>query len=335
MTEWTKEKEKKVLWKYRFVLTARIVRVILIILLTFWIYMVFLSIAYQNTNFSGKHTFYTKLSLDWTGQGLESQLGSMSFGEITPFLSQKIEYPVYRRIGQEEVPVGELHITKRLITPFSEKRIEYFVPNEQSRFSFYLPVDPRTGKTLYQKQHSTVWDALEMVHEGTVADMAFSTTRFMEPKELIGLLEPYDLDIVWLPLYTGEMKEFESVYSIAGGSFLSISGIGLSSGREVDSDFRSGSFSYLSEETVERNQELMLHHMETLINEESKSYYEDFLGLRYLEERYAYLKEHGFRAYGAVVTGPVKELLKLREVNEFQSPKLGEFEYWNWIGREE
>jgi hypothetical protein len=335
MTEWTKEKEKKVLWKYRFMLTARIVRVILIILLLFWVYMMFLSIAYSKSNLSEKHAFYTKLSLDWTGQGLESEFGGWPVGSITPMLSQNIEYPVFRRIGKEQIPVGEMKITKRIMTPFSEKRIDYFMPNDQSRFNFFLPVDPRTGDTLYQKQHSEVWDSLEMVHEGTVADMAFSTTQYIDPKELISLLEPYDVDVVWMPLYAGELKEFDVGFSIAGGSFLTVESLGLSSGREIGSDYLSESYSQLSADTVELNQRLMLKNMETLLNEESKSYREDFLGLRKLEERYDYLKEHGFQVYGAVVTGPVKELLKLREVKEFQTPRLGDFEYWNWVPRGE
>ncbi|QOR66517.1 anti sigma factor C-terminal domain-containing protein [Cytobacillus suaedae] len=335
MTEWTKEKEKKVLWKYRFVLTTRIVRVLFIILFLFWVYMMFITIAYQGTNFANKHSFYTKLSLDWTGEGLESEFSGFVNGEITPMLSQKIEYPVFRRIGKESIPVGEMKITKRVLTPFSQRNLEYFVPNESSRFNFYLPIDPRTGETLYQKRHSTVWDALAKVHEGTVADMSFSTTRFMEPKELMHLLEPFDLDVVWMPLYAGEMKEFESGHSIAGGSFLSVAGIGLASARGTDEDYNSEFYSRLGESTIESNQEWMMLNMEKLINEESKSYREDFLGLYHLEERYDYIKEHGFKVYGAVVTGPVKELLKLRDVKEFQSPSLGDFEYWNWVPGEE
>ncbi|MBE4907764.1 anti sigma factor C-terminal domain-containing protein [Bacillus luteolus] len=138
-----------------------------------------------------------------------------------------------------------------------------------------------------------------------------------------------------MPLYTGEMKEFESGHSIAGGSFLSIAGIGLSSARATDEDYNSEFYSRLAQNTVETNQEFMLSNMEKLINEESKSYREDSLGLYYLEERYDYIKEHGFKVYGAVVTGPVKELIKLRDVKEIQSPTLGDFEYWNWVPREE
>ena len=39
--------------------------------------------------------------------------------------------------------------------------------------------------------------------------------------------------------------------------------------------------------------------------------------LSYLEERYNYLQGKGFPVYGAVITGPTKELLKLREEADF------------------
>ncbi|WP_391203762.1 anti sigma factor C-terminal domain-containing protein [Psychrobacillus sp. L4] len=54
------------------------------------------------------------------------------------------------------------------------------------------------------------------------------------------------------------------------------------------------------------------------------------LDTSHLQERYDYLNEEGFQAYGAVVTGPVKELLKLKELKEVRSVQLGEITYWNW-----
>jgi len=74
----------------------------------------------------------------------------------------------------------------------------------------------------------------------------------------------------------------------------------------------------------------MLENMEKLLNNEKKSYIEDFLGLSYLQERYDYLKKNGFQAYGAVVTGPTKELLKLKNIEGVSNQKLGDVELWNW-----
>ncbi|WP_175618730.1 anti sigma factor C-terminal domain-containing protein [Oceanobacillus kimchii] len=46
--------------------------------------------------------------------------------------------------------------------------------------------------------------------------------------------------------------------------------------------------------------------------DQSESYYTIFLDLNHLQTQYQYIKEEGFITYGAVVTGPVKELKNLR-----------------------
>ncbi|WP_195891534.1 anti sigma factor C-terminal domain-containing protein [Oceanobacillus kimchii] len=46
--------------------------------------------------------------------------------------------------------------------------------------------------------------------------------------------------------------------------------------------------------------------------DQSESYYTIFLDLKHLQTQYQYIKKEGFITYGAVVTGPVKELKNLR-----------------------
>jgi len=40
--------------------------------------------------------------------------------------------------------------------------------------------------------------------------------------------------------------------------------------------------------------------------------------------------QNGIHLYGAVITGPVKELLTLREVSWVQDLRVGEVRLWNW-----
>ena len=44
----------------------------------------------------------------------------------------------------------------------------------------------------------------------------------------------------------------------------------------------------------------------------------------------AYVEQNGVRLYGAVITGPVKELLTLREVPWVHDLRVGEVRLWNW-----
>ncbi|WP_404330947.1 anti-sigma factor [Mesobacillus maritimus] len=332
MAEWNKEKEKKILFKYRFTLTVRVIRVLLACLFLFWVYMLVVTISYDALHLDKKHAFYSKLAMDWTTPNLYEEFGEVTQSEITPFLTQKISFPVSRMVGKEPKVVGEMEIKKTFLNMFSRSSVDFYQNNQDNNYRFFLPEHPKTGESLGAEDNDRVWKLLEKIHEGTVAELSFSTSGFMSPEELLELLAPYDVDLLWAPLYTGEFKEFEPSSYGGGGSDLSIHYIfGLSGGREISDDYMSeGKIQYLNTELLADSKKMMLANMKNLLEEESKSYIETFLGLHKLEERYLYLKDNEFTVYGAVVTGPVKELLKLQEVEEIRGAQLGEMDYWNW-----
>lgn len=330
MNEWNKEKEKKILLKYRFILTMKILRVLIVFFFLYVVYMMIVSISYESLHLGRKHAFYSKVALEWTSPNINGDIGGIEDSEITPFLTQKISYPLFKTIGKEEKQVGEMNIRKSLL--FSSRQFDNVTIHEDNRFSFSLPEHPKTGEKLKANEDPRVWDTLDKLHEGTVGELAFSTTVFLAAEELIELLKPYDIDILWAPLYTGEFAVFQPGAWGGGGKEISIMHpFGLTGGREMDDDYLSeGKIRGLTEEQLDESKKMMLTHMKNLLTEESKRYYEGFLGLDYLKERYDYLQENGFIVYGAVVTGPVKELLKLQDVPEIRGERLGEVDYWNW-----
>jgi hypothetical protein len=198
-------------------------------------------------------------------------------------------------------------------------------------FKFYLPFNPGNRKPLEGNQAPGVFETLEMVHEGKVADFAFSTDNYHSPEEMLQLLGDYNVDVIWMPLYMGELKEFtEWGWSGGGNSMVLAHQWGLSGARTTEADFMSGSLVHvLNEQSVEESKKAMLHNMERMLGE-NKRLAERLLVTNHLQERYDYLYDEGFRVYGAVVTGPVKELLKLQEVDGIHSFQLGEITDWNW-----
>ncbi|UYZ22726.1 anti-sigma factor [Mesobacillus jeotgali] len=328
--EWTKDKEKKILFKYRFALTVKVIRVILATLFLFWLYMLIVSISYDVLGLGKKHLFYSQVAMDWTQPNMQEDFGSIESAEITPFLTQKISYPVYKMIGKEPELVGTKQLAKRLVPMYSTNQTEYLKPRNEQEYSFYLPEHPKTGNKLEANEDPAVWTKLDKVHEGTVAELSFSTKKYMTPEEMLEFLKPYDLDVLWMPLYTGEMKGFEPGSWSGGGNTFSVEPIGFTGGRDAHNGYNSTSKNLLFENLTDENKKRMLKQMKNLIEDESASYRENFLGLSHLEERYNYLKKEGFQVYGAVVTGPVKELLKLRENEQIQGANLGDMSYWNW-----
>ncbi|WLR54379.1 anti-sigma factor [Mesobacillus subterraneus] len=324
--EWTKDKEKKILLKYRFTLTLKVIRVILATLFFFWLYMLIVTISYDALGLDKKHIFYSRVAMDWTQPNMHEDFGSIDSAEITPFFTQKISYPVYKMIGKEQELVGTKKLVKGI---FPKNDTEYLKPRTEREHNFYLPEHPKTGNQLEANGRPGVWTKLDKVHEGTVAELSFSTKSYMTPEEMLEFLKPYDLDVLWMPLYTGELKEFETGWS-GGGNSMSVNPFGFTGGRETGDDYNSQSKYGLEEKFTDLNKKLMLRQMKNLLENESTSYRENFLRLYHLEERYDYLMKEGFQVYGAVVTGPVKELLKLKENEQIQGANLGDMSYWNW-----
>ncbi|MFJ7733758.1 anti sigma factor C-terminal domain-containing protein [Lysinibacillus sp. NPDC097231] len=331
MTEWSQEMEKKILRKYRFTLTFRVLRILLICCIIYGLYIISVSIVFEKTRPDLKHIYNSLIVLEWQQPNIKGQYVPGLSAEITPFLTQKFSYPLVKQVGKESVIVGEMNMDKKILNS-SSSILTTTDPSE--KFSFNLPENPQTGKATSSRINNNVWTTLDKLPEGTVAEMAFSTSTFMEPIKLVKMLAPYDVEIVWMPLYTGEIKYFDPLsYSEGSGSITIYDSFGLSGGMKVSDDFLSIWTAQNLSMDVKKSQHFMLENMEKLLDNEKKSYIEEFLGVSHLQERYDYLKTNGFQAYGAVVTGPTKELLKLKNVEGISNEALGNVELWNWDNR--
>ncbi|MBU9675079.1 anti-sigma factor [Planococcus sp. CP5-4] len=331
MTEWNEALEKKILKKSRFVLTVRILRILMIGVLMYGAYMIALAFITDGMQVAEENDYYTKLALDWTVPNIRGANG-FEEEEVSALGTSQLSYPLVRKVGKAEVVVGEAKVRKSLFNSYST--IEYQTPfrDELQQTAFYYPEDPRNGNSLDAPAHPAVWSTLDKLHEGTVAEVAFSTDSFMTPEELVTQLAPYDIDILWMPLHTGEFEEFTPGSWGNGGEDLSVNTVfGLTGGQSASDDFQSFSVIHrLDSETLQDSQDMMMDNIETLLEKKSASYYEGFLGLDYLGERHDYIEENGFTVYGAVVTGPVKELLKLEDEAMVTGEHLGQVELWNW-----
>ena len=339
--EWNEEKAQEIVQKHKkrfsLRLSLKIIRVFAAILLLYSIYVIGLSIFYHESKIGQQTEFYQKLAIDWTNPELTSDLSSGLNHEMTPFLTQKITFPLEKRIGSKNYVVSQLALSKPLFTAFTSAEIERSYPYEAMNegFNFYLPYDPNSGSKLLGNEDPEVWRTLEMVHEGNVANLAFSMNDYYSPQEITEYLSSYDVDILWIPLYMGELQKFTEGGWGGGDNSMSLSSPwGLSGARLMDEDFMGGSLIHgLDEGSIEESQQAMIQNMQTML-ETKKNLAEQLLGTEYLEERLDYLNDKGFQAYGAVVTGPVKELLKLKELEEIHSVQLGEIKHWNWYWSE-
>lgn len=335
--EWNEEKAQEIVQKHKnrfsIKLTLQIIRILVLLAIFFVVYKIVLSILYDSTTFGKRTEFYQKLAVDWTYPDLSTDLGLSHSNEITTFLTQNITIPLERTVGNKKYIVEELTVKKPLITAFTsvEMNNDKLYKVQDGQFNFHLPVDPMTGKKLEGEDFTEAWRTLDKLHEGNVANLAFSFNDYKTPEEVIEQFKTYDLHILWLPLYMGEYQSFTEGGWSGGTDTMSLSRTwGLSGAREMDKDFLGGWLVHtLNEETVDDSKKIMLENMKEMLRK-SKKVAETLLGTNHLEERTNYLQREGFQAYGAVVTGPVKELLKLQEIDNIRSVQLGEITHWNW-----
>ncbi|MCT8138413.1 sigma factor regulator N-terminal domain-containing protein [Anaerobacillus sp. CMMVII] len=153
--EWNEKKEKKVLRRYRFFLTLRIIRVAFMVLFLFWAYMMVVTIGYFHSTKGEKLIAYSQLAIDWQYPGISSGFGNQ-FDEISPILTQKASIPIYRKLGKEEKDVGYLHVKKPLMTGMTQLDFEFYQKSDEPKFHFWLPFHPETGEKLEANEHTGV-----------------------------------------------------------------------------------------------------------------------------------------------------------------------------------
>lgn len=290
------------------------------------------------------------LSLGNSGMVVRAGWGHSDL-EIKPYFVALGDYALEKQVGKEKITIGYLglnHIGGLTSTSWQWKdashdvKLCFFYPGSPGTGTppgeVTLPgegalqgegpppgegVPPASGLEFFGKE---AWEALDMMPEGTVAEMAVSFRDLYSLEQVKDQLAGYDLEIVWYAVSTGlEQEEPHRPLSAFMGAW----------GFPDLSRNMLQHYSQVGTGDTALREEYFLDSMAYLLEREGLAqqvYRGPSPSLR-LQERYDYLQENGVQVYGVVVTGPVKELLKLRELESAHSPALGEVQLWNWFHR--
>ncbi len=252
---------------------------------------------------------------------------------IKPYFAAHGNYALQKKIGKQEYGIGQLDIKQF----FSSMNINWQWQDNsyQDYLYFYHPQqlqDTESGTMQFDLTSSEpIWQALEILPEGTVAEMSLSFKQTYSIQQVKDLLSDYDLDITWYAIATGleTNPQYDDDRQSPQSAFRGVWGVpDLSSNM-----LRSNSTVRMDDASV--REEYLLESMEFLMQNE-KTAQRVFRGpseFLQVEKRYKYIQENGINVYGVVVTGPTKELLKLKELDLVHSPGLGEIKLWNWFSR--
>ncbi|MGO4540251.1 anti sigma factor C-terminal domain-containing protein [Paenibacillus sp. 2TAB19] len=253
-----------------------------------------------------------------------SVLGIKYFGDLV------------KQVGDERVYMGDLNTTMflgwpRLIDQNDNK-------NSSNRYTpFYLPDES------YEENGTPGSSKLSSLPEGTVAEVYVSFDRMYSTDEALKLFEGKDMEPVWLAVYTGEAGEegtaavrhpvgfptmpmwheedgYTTVYeerkvlwwTVGSGSTTSYPGVETYGSGDVRNENFVNTLRLLSK------------------NKTITNYYTHFFDA---DQVLDYVEENGVTIYGMVVTGPTKELLKLKDAPFVRYLHVGEARLWNWDER--
>lgn len=238
------------------------------------------------------------------------------------FFRADIEMRLDKTVGKETVPVGKLtfaHAFKNIINTEREWI------NGQFDTKLYFVHPSASNYDDIHERYDQFWDVLEKLPEGTVSEVAISFNQTYSVEDINFLLSRYFLDHQQMPLWYALDVGYE--VEEKHGPYL---GVGEVVGFPKYMDY--GHY-YNDSNMSEADQvvEMMKRFSE---NENTvKKMGISFIDEWDFEDKYEYVKENGVQVYGVVLTGPTKELLKLKELEEITFATVGEVELWNWFDR--
>ncbi|MEH7379048.1 anti sigma factor C-terminal domain-containing protein [Bacillus sp. JJ1533] len=242
-------------------------------------------------------------------------LEEMEVEEDIGFFTMDLYFDVFKRIGKEDYQAGEYSVSFALDKPnFPERdmKLERPLPNigDMETDMLYHP------RGSYGKTVSSDWEILEHLPDGTVGEVYLSLYQLMKPEEVEKQLGE-NVEVRWVAVDTGfeDKNLYEAGYSVAP------IGYPLQVDTTTWSPFNG---------RVKSNEEEFLDILKFLAKEEKIAEKISRARSLVLKERIPYIEKNGVQVYGAVVTGPIPELRKLKDNQMIRFMKVGEVKLWNW-----
>lgn len=272
------------------------------------------------------------------------------------FFSQEMYGDMLKQVGSERVTFGKYTVNFLFGLPSVE--MDWKEGSSGTSQIFYRPKDKSETSSASREENnkeklkeakagssstkSGDWSRLEKLPEGTVAEAYVSFNRFFSTDELLKQFENRNMEAVWFAVDTGPDMRFGSEDEVIihpvgfpASPVWHHDDLTVTSYKEEKRGWFgkvvSSGGHYPSVETYGDGE---------LRNEQFKKSLRLLQEYKLIADRVApfidvdasleYIDQNGIHLYGAVVTGPVKELLTLQEVSWVRDLRVGEVRLWNW-----
>ncbi|MNE32059.1 putative anti-sigma-M factor YhdL [compost metagenome] len=242
-----------------------------------------------------------------------------------------------KQIGSEQVDVGS-YSSKFLLGLGGIGNYNWTDQQSGNTGSFIFNYPQAAQSTGGQRSDAQEWERLEMLPEGTVAEAYLSFDRLYSTDELLKKLEPLNVLPVWFAVADGRSTSEYMVTTPLGFPYQPLWHAVDMTVQETSTK-KWGMFgkvttrltTFPSVESYGSGERREQNFIETLqLLQKYKTITRNAAPFLKVDESLSYLEEHGIHLYGAVITGPVKELLKLQKDSWVSNIRIGEVRLWNW-----
>ncbi|MED4602660.1 anti-sigma factor [Paenibacillus validus] len=250
------------------------------------------------------------------------------------FFTMDLHGKMRRQIGDERAVVGDFSFSFVFNRPGIGQMSWLNDHTNTAVFQF-----PNT----FRQDSGQEWSKLEKLPEGTVTEAALSFDRMFTTDELLQQFKNKNMTPVWFAADTGLEKTSEEsiVWNPVGFPYHPVwhhDDMRITSYKEQKSGWfgkivtKGGSYpaidTYGSGELRNEN------FMKTLrLLQDYRSITKTLAPSLQIDQTIQYLETNGVKLYGAVVTGPTKEILKLKQEPWVAGIRVGEVRLWNWQDR--
>ncbi|MEG0772021.1 anti-sigma factor [Clostridium sp.] len=271
---------------------------------------------YYNLGNPSKETLYRntiKATIEATRPNTDAHGSTMRKGI---FFSREIGIQYSKQVGKDEIDEGNLTVK------FSFKNPEVITdksPSTSNLDNYYFNAGAFSGEDMNFNSDSTMWNTLEKLPEGTVTEAHITFNKLYETDEVLNLFKGKDMELLWLAVDTGIQENSNTLLGFPHTEdFPTLRRNWFDPPPTVVKKYENGKFrnDYFIDTLKFLNEQKAIVRA---INTEAN-----------LEGALDYINKNGVKIIGVTVTGPTKEILKLREENLVRLIRVGESRLWNW-----
>ena len=280
--------------------------------------LMILPVSYMFTFFYYAFGTNSTTLMDVTSQTLyvtepNTSLEEMEFDmEFMPF-SMQLKFDQYKRIGKEDFKVNSYDL-RYTLGGLTKKEVSSMLERSPHKYPTQTSPWLTHPNNRSEVNSSKEWNILSGLPEETVVEAYISLKELATVDEIRRSFR--NVDLLWAAVDTG----VEHSNLSKDGNVVSPIGYPVQVDNTYWSPFRDAES---NEQAFKDILNFIVQYEELATNVSSAKNLE-------LNERIAYLNEHGIKTYAVVVTGPKTEIEKLRETNLIRTMKIGEVKLWNW-----